>query len=144
MPAEPANVAFDLLWAADAILLLHMLFVCFVLGGLVLIICGGVCGWSWVRNPWFRLAHIMAIGLVVIQSWLGVICPLTTWEMALRTQAGGAGYEGSFIGYWLGRILYYQAPPWAFVVAYTAFGMLVLMCWLRIRPRSFGGGKNDR
>jgi hypothetical protein len=144
MPAEPANVAFDLLWAADVILLLHMLFVCFVLGGLVLIICGGVCGWSWVRNPWFRLAHIMAIGLVVIQSWLGVICPLTTWEMALRTQAGGAGYEGSFIGYWLGRILYYQAPPWAFVVAYTAFGMLVLMCWLRIRPRSFGEGKNDR
>ena len=144
MPVESASADFFPLWAADAVLLLHILFVCFVLGGLMLIICGGLCGWTWVRNPWFRLAHVAAIGIVVIQSWLGVICPLTTWEMALRTQAGGAGYEGSFIGYWLGRILYYQAPPWVFVVSYTAFAVLVLVCWLQIRPRPFGGGENDR
>ena len=133
---DPALVLF----AADVILFLHGLFVGFVVLGLLFIITGGLCGWSWVGNSWFRLLHIVAIGIVVVQSWVGVICPLTTWEMILRADAGSAGYEGSFIGYWLGRVLYYQAPPWVFVVAYTVFGMLVLACWVWVRPRPFGGG----
>jgi hypothetical protein len=121
--------------AADAILLLHVLFVGFVIVGLLLVICGGLRGWSWVRNPWFRLTHLLAIAVVLLQSWVGVICPLTTWEMALRSQAGSATYAGSFISYWLGRILYYQAPSWVFVVSYTVFGLLVVACWLWVRPR---------
>lgn len=121
--------------AADAILLLHVLFVGFVTVGLLLVICGGVRGWSWVRNPWFRLTHLLAIAVVVLQSWVGVICPLTTWEMALRSQAGSTTYAGSFVSYWLGRVLYYQAPPWVFVVAYSVFGLLVVACWLWVRPR---------
>jgi len=120
--------------AADAILLLHVLFVSFVVMGLVLIISGGLFGWSWVRNPWFRLVHVVAIGIVVVQSWIGAICPLTIWEMALRTQVGDIIYTGSFIGHWLDRILYYQAPPWVFVVSYTVFGALVVACWFWIRP----------
>jgi len=124
--------------AADAILLLHMLFVGFVVLGLALIIVGAARGWSWVRDPWFRLAHCVAIGIVVLQSWLGVICPLTQWEMALRASAGEAAYQGSFISYWVGRILYYEAPPWVFMVAYTVFGLAVLGCWLWVRPRPFG------
>ena len=45
---------------------------------------GGALGWGWVRLRWFRITHLCAIGVVVIQSWLGVMCPLTTLEMALR------------------------------------------------------------
>ena len=132
-----------LLFFADGILLLHALFVGFVVVGLVLIIAGGLFGWSWVRNPWYRIVHVIAIGGVVVQSWLGLVCPLTTWEMALRTQAGTAAYEGSFIRYWLGRILYYQAPPWFFILSYTVFGVLVLTCWVRVRPRPFGRVLSD-
>ena len=129
--------------AADAILLLHALFVGFVVFALILVIVGGLRSWSWVRNPWFRLIHLAAITFVVMQSWLGAICPLTTWEMALRSDAGGAPYSGSFIGYWLGRLLYYQAPPWVFVVSYTVFGLLVAVCWFLVRPRPFSRAGTD-
>jgi hypothetical protein len=88
-----------------------------------------------VRNPWFRLAHLVAIGVVVVQSWAGVICPLTTWETALRARAGEAGYRASFVAHWVERVLYYQAPPWVFVLCYTLFAALVVLCWFRVRPR---------
>lgn len=125
------------LLAADAVLLVHAFFVAFVVFGLVLILAGGALRWGWVRNPWFRVAHLCAIGVVVVQSWLSVICPLTNLEMAFRSRAGVAVYPGSFIGHWLETLLYYQAPAWVFVVCYTAFGALVVASWFWVRPRPF-------
>ena len=123
--------------AADVIMLLHVLFAVFVVIGLLLILAGKVFLWSWVRNPWFRFIHLAAITVVVVQSLFGLICPLTTIEMMLRSRAGDTVYSGSFISHWLENILYYQAPPWVFVVAYTAFAAVVIVCWFWIRPRRF-------
>jgi len=120
--------------AADAVLLLHVLFVVFVVVGLVLILAGKLMSWNWVRNWWFRVIHLAAIGIVVLQSWLGVICPLTTLEMYLRGRAGDATYTGSFVSHWLESILYYRAPAWVFALAYTAFAILVVMSWVWVRP----------
>jgi hypothetical protein len=120
--------------AADAVLLLHVLFVVFVVVGLVLILAGKLMSWDWVRNWWFRVIHLAAIGIVVLQSWLGVICPLTTLEMYLRGRAGDATYTGSFVSHWLESILYYRAPAWVFAVAYTAFAIVVVMSWIWVRP----------
>lgn len=128
------------LLAADAILLVHTLFVVFVIVGLVLILVGRYFGWSWICNPWFRLAHILAIGIVVLQAWLGRICPLTIWEMSLREKAGDATYEGSFIAHWLQSLLYYDLPAWVFTLAYTVFALLVVATWIWVRPRPFGHG----
>jgi hypothetical protein len=122
--------------AADAILALHVLFVLFVIAGLMLVFAGKLAGWAWVRNRAFRIAHLAAIGVVVLQSWFGVICPLTTLEMWLRTRAGDATYAGSFIAHWLDALLYYQAPAWVFAVCYTAFGGLVIASWFWVRPHS--------
>jgi hypothetical protein len=130
------NLAY--LVAADLVLLVHALFVAFVVVGLVLILAGKPLGWSWVRNPWFRAAHLAAIAVVVLQAWLGIVCPLTTWEMALRAKGGDAVYAGAFVAHWLDALLYYQAPPWVFAVAYTLFGALVVLSWFRVRPRPFG------
>ena len=123
--------------AADALLVLHVGFVIFVVLGLALIWIGGGLGWSWVRNPWFRIAHLIGIAIVVLQAWLGQICPLTIWEMALREKAGDATYAGSFIAHWLQELLYYEAPMWVFAVCYTVFGLLVVASWYFIRPRPF-------
>ena len=128
---------FQYVLAADLLLFTHVLFVAFVIIGLVLIVIGRILDWTWVRNPWFRFAHLAAIGVVALQSWVGVICPLTTWEMALRQRADQIVYSGSFISHWLESLLYYQAPAWLFTVAYTAFAGIVLACWFWVRPRPF-------
>lgn len=56
---------------ADLVLITHVAFVAFVLVGLLLILLGGMLGWGWVRNPWFRSLHLAGIGLVVVQVWFG-------------------------------------------------------------------------
>jgi len=126
--------AFYLL-AADAMLSLHVLFVGFVVFGLFAIFAGAGLSWAWVRNPLFRIVHLLAICVVAVQAWFGIVCPLTTIEMALRARAGDVVYGGTFISHWLRELLYYEAPDWAFQVCYTAFAMLVAISWLLVRPR---------
>lgn len=128
---------------ADALLVAHVLFVGFVVLGLILVFAGKSLSWQWVRNPWFRAIHLLAISVVVLQSWFGVICPLTVWEMELRSKSGQTGYDGSFITHWLNELLYYPAPPWVFVVCYTVFGCLVLSSWFWVRPRTFTTGSGS-
>ena len=120
---------------ADLVLSLHVAIVAFVVGGLMLIVAGNLRGWPWVNAPWFRLLHAAAIAVVVAQAWLGVICPLTTLEMRLRAQAGLATYSDSFIGHWLQRLLYFEAPGWVFTLVYTLFALLVAAVWLRFPAR---------
>ena len=129
---------------ADAVLLLHSLFVAFVVIGLVLIFVGKARQWSWIRNPWFRVTHLLAIVVIVIQSWFSIICPLTTLEMALRSRAGDSVYAGSFIAHWLEKILYYRAPAWVFMAIYTMFGAAVIASWFWVRPRPFSKAANHR
>jgi Protein of Unknown function (DUF2784) len=125
------------LLAADGVLLVHALFVVFVILGLALILIGRPLSWRWVRNPWFRIVHGTGIAIVVLQAWIGVICPLTTLEMALRERGGDAVYSGGFVAHWLEALLYYEAPPWVFIVAYTVFGALVAASWIWVRSRGF-------
>ena len=82
---------------ADLVLIVHVLYVALVVFGLVLIWWGGFRGWSWIRNLWFRSAHLAAIGGVVAQSWMGMECPMTTLENSLRDRAADPTYAGGFI-----------------------------------------------
>jgi hypothetical protein len=120
---------------ADLVLSLHVAVVLFVVGGLVLILVGNWRGWRWVNSWWLRVAHLAAIGVVVAEAWLGYVCPLTTLEMALRRKARAATYEGSFLEHWLQNLLYYDAPPWVFTLAYTIFGLAVATTWICLPPR---------
>ena len=121
--------------AADATLFIHASFVGFVVFGLILVFVGKLVSWSWVRNRRFRIIHLAAIGIVVLQSWFSVICPLTLWEMELRDRAGDVTYPGSFVAHWLETLLYYRAPEWVFILLYTLFGALVVSSWFWVRPR---------
>ena len=118
---------------ADAILVLHFLFVLFVVGGFVLIVAGGTLDWRWVRARAFRIAHLGAILLVAAEAMLGLACPLTVWEDALR-RAGPQ--QASFVGRWVARILYFDYPEWVFAAAYTAFALAVMVLWRLVPPRT--------
>ena len=114
---------------ADAILVIHFAFVVFVVFGFILILIGLLARWAWVHNSIFRIAHLAAVGFVVLQAWLGQLCPLTIWENELRRRVGQSGYTETFIEHWLHDILFYQAEPWVFTTIYTCFGALVLLVW---------------
>jgi polyferredoxin len=119
---------------ADLILVLHFLVVLFVVGGQLMVMLGGWCRWDWVRNRGFRVLHLVLIVVVVSQAWLGQLCPLTLWEMELRTKAGQVTYGDSFISHWISRLLYYQAPAWVFTLCYSLFAALVFVSWIGVRP----------
>ena len=114
---------------ADTLLVIHFAFVVFVVAGFLLILLGLLARWSWVHNRIFRITHLAAIGIVVLQAWFGQLCPLTIWENALRRRAGQSGYSETFIEHWLHEILFYEAAPWVFTAIYTVFGLLVVLTW---------------
>ena len=121
--------------AADLILVIHAAFVGFVVLSLPLILLGAALGWSWVRNLRFRLTHLACIAYVMLQAWVGEICPLTVLENALRQGAGASGYTGSFLQHWLHQLIFFAAPPWVFTLVYTVFGILVAAAWWIAPPK---------
>lgn len=120
---------------ADAILALHVGIVAFVVLGQAAILIGGWRRWRWIRNFPFRIAHLALMLFIALQSWLGQLCPLTIWEQALRERAGQAAYAESFVEHWLSRLIFFQAPWWAFVAAYSAFAALTVVSWRLWPPR---------
>lgn len=115
---------------ADLVLVVHVAFIAFVVVALPLTLVGAALRWGWVRNGWFRFGHLAAIGIVVAQAWLGIMCPLTTLEAWLRERAGQEPYSSNgFIADWLHRLFFFEAEPWVFVVIYTVFGALVAATW---------------
>jgi hypothetical protein len=82
--------------AADLIVILHLLFIVFVLlGGLL------VARWNWVALP-----HLAAATWGALLEYLGWICPLTPLEQSLRQAAGEAGYNGGFVEHYILPIIY--------------------------------------
>jgi hypothetical protein len=84
---------------ADATVVLHLLFVAFV-------VCGGLLVLRWPRVAW---AHIPAAAWGAWIEFAGWICPLTPLENWLRAQGGAATYTASFVERYLLPVLY---PAW--------------------------------
>jgi len=121
--------------AADLIVLLHLAYVTFVGGGLLLILVGARRHWQWVRNFWFRIAHLLAIGIVVTESIVGVVCPLTNWEARLRVLGGDKAESGSFVARLVHALMFFDCPEGLFTVAYCLFGLAVLAALIWAPPR---------
>jgi len=81
---------------ADLVLVVHLMFVLFVmLGGLLVL--------RWRRVAWIHVP-IALYGAAI--EFLGFVCPLTPLEVRLRRLGGEAGYEGGFIEHYITAALY--------------------------------------
>lgn len=81
---------------ADLVVLLHFLFVLFVvLGGLLVL-----------RHRWIAWLHVPAAVWGAVVELAGWFCPLTPWEIHLRLLAGEKGYETGFIEHYLVPLIY--------------------------------------
>ena len=116
---------------ADAILLLHALVVAFVVGGAAYIWLGARRDWPGVRSPLFRYAHLAVMLFVALQAVLGKMCPLTIWENTLRSDQS----RDSFVAHWVGRLIYYDLPPWVFTAVYVAFAAALILTLILLPPR---------
>jgi hypothetical protein len=120
---------------ADLVVVLHVTYVSFVVVGELAILAGWLCGWGWVRNRWFRLSHLAAIGIVAFEAVFNIACPLTVWENRLRSSGGQEMADGTFIGRCLDKLLFYNAPSWIFTSAYIGFAALVVATLFLVPPR---------
>jgi len=121
--------------AADLVVVCHMAYVLIVVLGLPAIWWGIARKHEWVRNILLRGGHLARIVIVVGEAWVGITCPLTIWEQQLREAAGQQAYRGAFLANLVHDLLFYDAEPWVFAVAYTVFGLLVVGSFVLAPPR---------
>ena len=89
----------DEMWyraCVDLVVVGHLLFIGFVVGGAFLT-------WRWPVIIW---AHIPAVIYGALVEFAGFTCPLTLLENDLRQRAGEAGYRGGFISHYLVEVIY--------------------------------------
>lgn len=126
-----------LLLLADVVLVLHAALAAFLALGLVAILVGGpewrLGGWRWVRGRRWRILHLAGLGVVAAESVLGVVCPLTDWENALRAAANAEGYRGGFIAHWLGALLFYDFDERVFAAVYLLALAVAVWAWMKWR-----------
>ncbi len=116
-------------WLADLVVIVHGLFIVFVVAGGLLVL-------RWPRLAW---VHLPAAAWGVLIELSGWICPLTPLENALRRAAGEAGYSGGFIERYLLPLIY---PPGLTPAVQLWLGLVVLVVnvavyavWWRRRRR---------
>lgn len=115
---------------ADFVLIVHFLYILFVVGSLPVIWLGAWFKLTFVSNCWFRYLHLAAILLVVVESLIGVVCPLTVWENTLRQ----IETDTSFIQRWLHQIIFYDVSESMLTVIYVLFAGLVVMTFKWVPP----------
>ena len=81
---------------ADLVLVVHFLFIAFV-------VAGGFAAVRWPRLAW---AHVPCFVWGALIEFAGWICPLTPLENDLRIASGQAGYSGGFIEQYLLPVIY--------------------------------------
>ncbi len=121
---------------ADVIVVIHLFYVLFAVGGELFILTGAIFRLKGIGNPLFRISHLAAVGLVAIEAATGINCPFTVWEYQLRQLAGQTLEKNlSFIARLVRLIIFYDFPSWVFTVMHLVFGLLVVLTYVLIPPR---------
>jgi len=115
---------------ADLVLVIHALFIVFVL-------CGGLLALRW---RWIAWLHLPAVAWVVLLGVFGWLCPLTPLEQNLRQAAGGTAYSGGFIEHYLLPLIYPAglAREVLLVMVAAVIILNIVVYWFVFRQR----GKN--
>ena len=116
---------------ADTILILHFLIIIFIISLYFLIPYGYSKNWKFVKSYKIRLIHLMLIFFITIETFFGIICPLTTLENDLR----GHSYSETFISFWISKVIYWDLPTTFFIIIYVAFLIFAIILWLKFQPK---------
>ena len=113
--------------AADAVLVVHLAFVLFV-------VLGGLLALRWPRVAWVHVP-VAVYGAAI--EFIGFVCPLTPLEVWLRRRGGEAGYAGGFVEHYVTAALYpsglTREVQLVLGAAVLAVNGAVYLVWLRRR-----------
>ena len=110
---------------AGALLLVHFSLTAFITFGFFLIPIGHKLDWDWIKNRNLRLLHFFLMGVITVETIVGLTCPLTVLENMFRD----VDYSSSFMSYWIAQILYWDMPGQVFVIFYSLCLGWVLILW---------------
>ena len=118
---------------ADTIVVIHLIWIIFMLAGFVLTVRG-----FWRKgffNRWvFRTLHLCGIFFVGILGLLGKYCPLTVWENALLARYDPSlVYPGSFIIHYVEKLIYPGVHPLIIQIPTTFIAVFTLVVFV-FRP----------
>jgi hypothetical protein len=120
--------------AADAVLLVHLAFIVFV-------VVGGLLAIRWKRLAFIHVPAVLWAAMIELRGW---ICPLTPLEQSLREAAGGPAYSGGFIDRYLEPVIYpaglTRNVQITLSVAVVAFNLII---YLLLMTRAYRKGKRN-
>jgi hypothetical protein len=108
----------DVMWfrvAADLVLVIHLLFILFVVGGAFL-------AWRWPRIIW---VHLPAMVYGALIEFVGFTCPLTPLQNYLARRGGENAYRGGFISHYLVQVIYPRGLTRGIQIGLGLFVLLV-------------------
>jgi hypothetical protein len=114
---------------ANLIAVVHIAYFLFIVLGTLAILVGPRLGWTWVRSLPFRLLHLAAVYVVLVEEVFGIACPLSVMQWDLRSATGGPVEATEGLGGILDGLLFRTIPGWALDVLYwsTGVGLLALL-----------------
>ena len=115
---------------SEIVLLFHFCIFLFMTLSFFLIPLGYYQKWEWVKNKYYRLIHLVLMGIIFIETILGFMCPLTILESFLRNDIE----INNKITQIIHQIMYWDLPTYQFIILYLLSILYLIFLWFFLKP----------
>ena len=116
----------------------HIAIAAFIVFFTIAIPTGARLGWVFVRLFWWRVAHLVAMGIIALQKMMGDACFLSVWERHLVDIANQVPHAAPAFQSFGERVLYWNLPLWFFSWLYGLLFVFVVAMWFFVPPKRKG------
>ncbi len=115
---------------SEIVLLFHFSIFLFIILSFILIPLGYHKKWKWVKNKYYRLIHLILMGIIFIETILGFMCPLTILENFLRNDIE----INNKITQIIHQVMYWDLPTYQFIILYLLSLLYLIFLWFFFKP----------
>ena len=115
---------------SEIVLLFHFCIFLFIILSFFLIPLGYQQKWEWVKNKYYRLIHIILMGVIFVETALGFMCPLTVLEHFLRNDTKINNKFTEIIH----EIMYWDLSSYQFIILYLFSFLYLVILWFFFKP----------
>ena len=115
---------------SEIVLLFHFCIFLFMIISFFLIPLVYYQKWKWVKNKYYRLIHLILMGIIFIETILGFMCPLTVLENFLRNNIE----INNKITQIIHQVMYWNLPTYQFTILYLLSLLYLIFLWFFFKP----------